>query len=600
MSEDLYEKLNNLSESDVYPFHMPGHKRQDVRKAILNAPAENIAEDGQNKNAISSKNSASIINNTGKNGENFLEENWYPEKFDITEIDGFDNLHKTTGVLKEINKRLAALYGIKNARMLVGGSTTGILSAIFATLHPGDIILLARNCHMSVYHAALLSHAKVKFLYPERSGIVSTEKVKMAFEEDPEIKEVIITDPTYEGMKSDIKKISEIVHVNNALLLVDAAHGAHLIKNSINANDEYKNQDLVFSGSEEKLAIDEKSNIQEIEKTLKGSLPKNKLNSKNSGRQRGRISNAVEIRFPHHPIDDGADIAISSLHKTLPALTGTAEILFSDALSKEFVQKTDDAIDIFETSSPSYLMMASISNCVDFLEKKGKTAYAKYENRLKKFYKETAKLTFPKVLSPENRDPSKVVIMAGNGVSGYEIMDILRRKYHLELEEASENYCLAMTSIMDTDEGFKRLKIALVELNKRYKKKQVAENTWILPDFQVLDGVENPAEKDGRSSGTERSAYAESKTDSEPAGFTIKDKKVAELFDFSSYYFARKNKVSEGSSIGKTAAGFVEIYPPGVPFIFPGLKLTEDMVKYIETAKKNGAEIIGQIDDEAK
>lgn len=524
MSEDLYEKLNKLSESDVYPFHMPGHKRQDLRSEILGDEENNIIDGRQEKQ-------------------------WYPEKLDITEIDGFDNLHHTTGILKEINEQLAALYGIKNARMLVGGSTTGILAAVFATLHPGDIILLARNCHMSVYHAALLSHAKVKFLYPERSGVVSVENVKKAFEEDPDIKEVIITDPTYEGMKSDIRAISEIVHNNGALLLVDSAHGAHLMKSILFSEPEFENT--------------ETSNNQDKEESINNFASNIKSNSKNLSHQRGRVSNAVEIRFPHHPIDDGADIAVSSLHKTLPALTGTAEILFSDALPKEIVHKTDDAIDIFETSSPSYIMMASISNCTEFLENKGKIAYAKYENRLKKFYKETAKFDFPKVLTSEKRDPSKIVILAGNGVSGYEIMDILRRKYHLELEEASENYCLAMTSIMDTDEGFRRLKNALVELNKRYKKKQVAENTSMLPDFEMLDG------------------------------------KIDVLYDFSSYYFANRSKVSDDRSIGKVAAGFVKIYPPGVPFIFPGLKITEDMVKYIEAAKKSGAEIIGQIDDEA-
>lgn len=557
MSEDLYEKLNKLSESDIYPFHMPGHKRMDVRSAI--------PDDTQSEVIESERQGGEFARKKIEGGDT---EKWYPEKFDITEINGFDNLHHTTGILKEINMRLAKLYCIKNARMLVGGSTTGILAGVFATVRPGDIILMARNCHMSVYHALLLAHVKVKFLYPESSGVVLPEKIKKAFEENPDIKEVIITDPTYEGMKSDIKAISEIVHENEALLFVDAAHGAHLIDKLYNAESD-RNKEFSLSSKYKEAAFSENQNN-------KSGL---------SGRQKGRAKNAVEIIFPCHPIKDGADIAVSSLHKTLPALTGTAEILFSDSLPEEFVQKTDDAIDIFETSSPSYIMMASISNCVEFLEEKGEIAYAEYENRLKKFYKETAKLKYPMILSPGKRDPSKIMIMAGNQVTGYEIMDILRRKYHIELEEASENYCLAMTSIMDTDEGFRRLKIALSELNKRFRKKEVAENTWILPDFEELDGVKTTSENSvdiGLSGQTDGALY---------------QNKFGKLYDFSSYYFARKNKVSDDGSIGKTAAGFVEIYPPGVPFLFPGLKITEDMVKYINDAKENGAEIIGKIDE---
>lgn len=511
MGTNLYEKLIDLSESDYYPFHMPGHKRQNVKEKIKNAMPMDPKKDA--------------------------ESDFFPEKLDITEIEGFDNLHHTKGMLKEINDSLAALYGIKNLRIVVGGSTTGILSSVFAVVHPGDIVLMGRNCHMSVYHALLLSRAKVKFLYPESSGVINSNSIEEAFSENPDIKAVIITDPTYDGMKSDIKAISKIVHENDATLIVDAAHGAHLFLDYVSSDD------FVTLENYEK--------------------EPDKENEKNSKRRRGRKNNSVEIIFPRHPINDGADIAISSLHKTLPALTGTSEILISDEVSKDLIQKIDDALDIFETSSPSYLMMASISNCIEFVEKMGKNAYLQYKNRLKIFYKETSRLTFPMVLSPRYRDPSKIVIMAGNGVSGFEIMDILRKKYHIELEEGAENYCLALSSVMDTDEGFKRLKTALIELNKRYKKKEVAENFYILPDFKSLDG-----------------------------------KNTDGFIDFSRYYFSARNKVGSGDSIGKMAAGFVEIYPPGVPFIFPGLIITEDMVKYIRAAKEKGAEIIGLKDDE--
>lgn len=499
MTSDLYENLDKLSNSDIYPFHMPGHKRRDVRSLLCE---EDIGKAKADKKGF------------------------YLEKYDITEIEGFDNLHKPNGILKEINERLAALYGIKNVKVIVGGSTTGILSSIYALVKPGDTILIGRNCHMSVYHAALLSHVKVRFLYPEKTGRISSESLEKEFLKNKNIKAVVITDPTYEGMKSDICKISEIVHKYGGFLIVDAAHGAHLIKRFIDNTEE---------------------------------------------------KNLLNIKFPYHPINEGADIAVSSLHKTLPAITGAAEILISDKLPQEKLKKIDDAIDIFETSSPSYLIMASIANCIDFLEKKGKYTYRKYKERLFNFYKDARDLKYLKILDIEARDPSKIMIMTGGALSGYELMHIMRNEYKIELEEASENYCLALSTILDTEEGFERLKYALFELNKRFEVEKEAKNFSLLPDFEVLDGKnEGPKAND-------KNTY----------------KGIREGIDFSRYYFGNKEERILSDSEGETAAGFIEIYPPGVPFIFPGSKLTRNMISYICEQKHKGAEILGLKNDDS-
>ena len=197
-----------------------------------------------------------------------------------------------------------------------------ILTSVFAATKPGDKVLIARNCHKSVYHAAALRDLRAEYLYPEIlelgiPGGIRPEQVSEAFSRHDGIRCCVVTSPTYEGVISDIEKISDICHQNGASLIVDAAHGAH----------------LGFGD------------------------------------------------FPETPIKQGADAVIVSLHKTLPSLTQTACLLRnSDSLiSAERIKKY---FDYFETSSPSYVLMAGIDRCVTFLKEKGDEALHSY---MKKF-----------------------------------------------------------------------------------------------------------------------------------------------------------------------------------------------------------------------
>ena len=192
--QDLFETVCTYGRSAI-PMHMPGHKR-----------------------------------NTDLLGNDL------PYAGDITEIDGFDNLHdmETEGILNAIAKRASALYHAKFAFPLVNGSTGGILAAIRATAAPGDTVLAARNCHQSVYHAIELCELAHTSLLPPTDavsgiyGSIRPEDVEAAFSKDPTIRAVILTSPTYEGVISDIKSIARTVHRYGATLIVDAAHGAHL------------------------------------------------------------------------------------------------------------------------------------------------------------------------------------------------------------------------------------------------------------------------------------------------------------------------------------------------------------------------------------
>ena len=188
----LYDELLKYAHGDVYPMHMPGHKRN-----LEFLPAGN------------------------------------PFELDITEIHGFDDLRDPQGFIKETTELAARLYGSLEAFLLVNGSTVGMLAAIGAHTARGDKILFAESCHRSVHNAAQLFGLEAVLLAPgvdEVSGVecsISPAMVEEALNREPGIRLVVITSPSYEGVVSDIRSIADIAHSREVFLLVDSAHGAH-------------------------------------------------------------------------------------------------------------------------------------------------------------------------------------------------------------------------------------------------------------------------------------------------------------------------------------------------------------------------------------
>ena len=236
-------------------------------------------------------------------------------RLDITEIDGFDNLHQPEGILKELQEQAAACCGAEESYYLVNGSTGGILSAVSAALPASGHILMARNCHKSAYHAVYLRNLCTSYLYPKMLedydifDMVSPEQIEEALDKEPDIQAVLLVSPTYEGRISNIRHISEIVHARGIPLIVDEAHGAHLGWSD---------------------AVHE-----------------------NSCRQ-------------------GADLVIQSVHKTLPALTQTALLHVNGTIVDR--ERLRRFLHIYQSSSPSYLLMASIDNALQYMERDGKKA----------------------------------------------------------------------------------------------------------------------------------------------------------------------------------------------------------------------------------
>lgn len=380
----MEKELINNAKSNIYPFHMPGHKRRG---------AEVLGE-------------------------------MKPYDIDITEIEGFDNLHHANGIIRQAQAEAAQLYGADHAYFLINGSTCGILAAISAATKRGDRILVARNCHKAVYHGIYLRQLRPVFIYPQitRSGIqgqITAVEVEKAFKENPDIKAVVITSPTYDGVVSDVASIAQIAHAHGVPLIVDEAHGAH----------------FGFGGD-----------------------------------------------FPENAIKLGADAVILSLHKTLPAFTQTALLVTQDInniadkgkclLDYRIVEKF---LGIYETSSPSYVFMTGIERCIHYVRDNGETPFTELRHHLDNFYQKTSDLKHLRVVRKSDFsveeafdfDESKILIFTDNtDMSGQELLEILLHKYDIQLEMAAGSYALALCSIMDTEEGFDRLAEALISIDE--------------------------------------------------------------------------------------------------------------------------------------
>ena len=340
---------------------------------------------------------------------------------DITELPGFDDLHAPRGLLAEAMARAAALYGSQAAFFLVNGSTGGLLAGIRAATRRHDRVLIARNCHKAVYHALELGGLEPVFLQPPvleglgSAASLSPALVERALEEHPDIRLVILTSPTYEGVLSDVEAICRLAHEKGVPVLVDEAHGAHL---------------------------------------------------------------GLHPTFPQGAVSMGADLVVQSFHKTLPSLTPTGVIhLQGELVSPEELRRQ---LGIFQTSSPSYLLMASLEGCVTLLEEQGPKLFGDWNRRLEEFDQAIRPLRWIRVPGHGGEagapipgvfalDPSKVVLSAaGLSITGTRLMELLAEDYGLQLEMAMEGYAIAMTGMGDGKELLPRLADALLELEERY------------------------------------------------------------------------------------------------------------------------------------
>lgn len=457
MSDRLYMALEHYCHEDILPMHMPGHKRN--KKFQMGNPYE----------------------------------------LDVTEVTGMDDLHHPTGVIKQLMDRISGMYHSDHSYLLINGSTGGILAAIAACCHHGDRIVVARNCHKSVYHAIRLLELRPVYVYPEYeseggerlgiAGVITAESVDLALKQYEDVSCVVIVSPTYEGIVSPVRDIAEAAHRGNIPLIVDEAHGAH------------------FNWHE---------------------------------------------AFPDTALTEGADIVVESLHKTLPSFTQTGLLHVREGLVRN--DRIVWSLHTFQTSSPSYLLMAGIDRCFAYIEKEGAEDFDAYVENLLDFRKKMSGLKRLYLFESPCKELSKIVIATDRaGISGKKLADILYEKYRIETEMSCGNYCIAMTSVCDERESFERIAGALKEIDGMLS--------------EITEENVSPPWYDWKT--PEICMYSFEAADCEMESLPVEE------------------------SAGHTAGEDIYLYPPGIPLVVQGERISKEAVAILCAGERAGYTVYG-------
>ncbi len=441
--KNLVQVLTDYGESDFYPYHMPGHKRMPM---------------------------TSVLEKIGK--------------LDITEIDGFDNLHGATGILKDIQDSAARLYGAEESYFLVNGSTAGILSAVSTVLPRGGKLLMVRHCHKAAYHVAYLRELEICYLLADMDEVfdihkeITAKQVEKAISANSDIGAVLIVSPTYEGVVSNIAEIAKITHKFGIPLIVDEAHGAHL---------------------------------------------------------------GFHEAWPLSSCVQGVDIVIQSLHKTLPSPTQTALLHVNGTLVDR--NKLRRFLSIYQSSSPSYILMAAMEESLSLMEQSGKELFKQFMLYWNEMICELKKCKHIKVfpsktqteLASSKNDIGKLVISVKNtNITGQQLYQILLDKYHLQMEMSAGTYVLAMFTVADKEEGYKRLTQAILTIDEELKRNEVEKSNQCNP-------------------------------------LPLKQMEIFEAWDKS------REEVLLEESVGNVVGDYIYLYPPGAPIIVPGEVMSKEV-----------------------
>ena len=459
----IYEALDRFGKMRVVPFDVPGHKRGRGNPELARLLGEKCVS------------------------------------MDVNSMKPLDNLCHPVSVIRDAEKLAADAFGADNAFLMVGGTTSAVQSMVMSAVQAGQKIILPRNVHRSVMGALVLCGAIPVYVNPEcddRLGIplgMSLAQLKNTIEKNPDAKAILVNNPTYYGICSDLRSIVELAHKNNMLVLADEAHGTHF----------YFGENLPVSA-----------------------------------------------------MAAGADMAAVSMHKSGGSLTQSSLLLTGPRVNADHVRQI---INLTQTTSASYLLLSSLDISRRNLALRGKEAfngvcgladYAREEiNDLGGWY------AFSKELingdSVFDFDQTKLSVHTLDiGLAGIEVYDILRDEYDIQIEFGDLGNILAYLSIGDRRRDVERLVSALSEIGRLYAKDRTGmmENEYIAPDVAV----------------TPQFAF-----------------------------YAPKESLPIEETAGRVCSEFVMCYPPGIPILAPGERVTGKILEYIRYAKEKGCQLTG-------
>ena len=462
----IYEALKKYKLNRVVPFDVPGHKGGRGNQELTDFLGESCM------------------------------------KVDVNSSKPLDNLCHPVSVIKEASEIAADAFGATHTFFIVGGTTASVQAMVMAACKAGEKIIMPRNVHRSAINALVVCGAIPVYVNPgvnKELGIplgMSLEDVKEAILKNPDAKAVLVNNPTYYGVCSNLKEITKLAHEHGMLVLVDEAHGAHF----------YFGENL-----------------------------------------------------PMTAMEAGADMAAVSMHKTGGSLTQSSFLLCGPSMNADYVRQI---INLTQTTSGSYLLMTSLDLARKNLALHGteifnKTIefadYARKEiNALGGYY------AFGKELINGDDifdfDQTKLSIHTRNiGLAGIEVYDLLRDEYGIQIEFGDIGNVLAIISAGDRAFEIERLIGALSEIKRIYEKDAAGllDHEYITP--QVVMGPQKA-------------------------------------------FYSQKTGCELKKSAGKVCGEFVMCYPPGIPILAPGERITDEIIEYIQYAKAKGCVMTGTMD----
>lgn len=466
----VYEALEKFKKKRVVPFDVPGHKRGRGNPELVSLLGEKCVS------------------------------------LDVNSMKPLDNLCHPVSVIQEAEELTAEAFGAEHAFLMVGGTTSAVQSMILSCCKQGDEIILPRNVHKSVINALVLCGAIPVYVEPKtepRIGIalgVEPSEVEKTMNEHPKAAAVLVNNPTYYGICSDLKTITDLAHLHGMRMLVDEAHGTHL----------YFGKDLPVSA-----------------------------------------------------MAAGADMAAVSMHKSGGSLTQSSILLTNNGVNADYVRQI---INLTQTTSASYLLIASLDISRRNLALRGEEFFRKVVNMAEYARDEINKIggyyAYGKELvngtSVFDYDLSKLSIYTqGIGLTGIEVYDLLRDEYDIQIEFGDIGNILAYISIGDRLRDIERLAGALADIKRLYEKDKmpVVTGDYIQPEVVVSPQTA---------------------------------------------FYSEKKPVPVRESAGHICGEFIMCYPPGIPILAPGERITEDIINYIEYAKEKGCSLQGTEDIKAE
>ncbi len=462
----IYEALEHFRRQRVVPFDVPGHKRGRGNPELARLLGETCVS------------------------------------MDVNSMKPLDNLCHPISVIREAEELAADAFGAAHAFLMVGGTTSAVQSMVLSVVKRGEKIILPRNVHRSVMGALVLCGAVPVYVNPEcddRLGIplgMRLAEVERTIRAHPDAKAVLVNNPTYYGICSNLPGIVELAHRAGMLCLADEAHGTHF----------YFHEDLPLSA-----------------------------------------------------MAAGADMAAASMHKSGGSLTQSSLLLTGPGVHAGHVRQI---INLTQTTSASYLLLSSLDIARRNLALRGREEFARVIQMARYARREINAIGGYNAFSRElvngdsvyDFDETKLSVNTLDvGLAGIEVYDLLRDEYDIQIEFGDLGNILAYLSIGDRPREIERLVSALSEVRRRFGRSRAGlmQQEYIEPDVAVT-----PQEA----------------------------------------FYADTQSLPIEETAGQICSEFVMCYPPGIPVLTPGERITKPILDYIRYAKAKGCSMTGPED----